>query len=75
MSQSKTKRPKVDFKNVRAEAAHLVRQHRKTLAIGLVRIPVQYNTPTTSLLIGTVFVFLMVWAVAAPFMRKKRPLA
>ena len=45
------------------------------LAIGLVRIPVKYNTPTTSLVVGTVFVFLMVWAVAAPFMRKKRPLS
>ncbi|MDP2959083.1 MAG: ABC transporter ATP-binding protein [Longimicrobiales bacterium] len=29
------KRPKVDFKNVRAEAGHLIREHRKTLAIGL----------------------------------------
>ncbi len=29
------KRPKVDFKNVRAEAGHLVREHRKTLSIGL----------------------------------------
>ncbi len=30
------KRPKVDFRNVRAEAGHLVREHRKTLAIGFV---------------------------------------
>lgn len=35
MPQEKPKRPKVDFKNVRAEAGHLVREHRKTLAIGL----------------------------------------
>jgi len=30
------KRPKVDFRNVRAEAGHLVREHRKTLTVGLV---------------------------------------
>jgi subfamily B ATP-binding cassette protein MsbA len=35
MPQEKPKRPKVDFKNVRAEAAHLVREHRRTLTIGL----------------------------------------
>ncbi len=42
------------------------------LAIGLVRIPVKWNTPTTGLVIGTIFVFLMVWAVAAPFLGKRR---
>ncbi len=42
------------------------------LGVGLVPIPEQYNTPTGTLVVGTVFVFLMVWAVAAPFMRKKR---
>lgn len=31
----KPKRSKVDFKNVRAEAGHLIREHRKTLSIGL----------------------------------------
>ena len=36
MSENKTKRPKVDFKNVRAEAGHLIREHRKTLAVGMV---------------------------------------
>ena len=30
------KRPKVDVKNVRAEASQLIREHRKTLAVGLV---------------------------------------
>jgi subfamily B ATP-binding cassette protein MsbA len=30
------KRPKVDLGNVRAEAGHLIREHRKTLALGLV---------------------------------------
>jgi subfamily B ATP-binding cassette protein MsbA len=35
MPQEKKKRPKVDFKNVRAEAAHLIREHRRTLAFGL----------------------------------------
>jgi ABC-type multidrug transport system fused ATPase/permease subunit len=29
------KRPKVDLKNVRAEAGHIVREHRRTLAIGM----------------------------------------
>ncbi|NJD17963.1 MAG: ABC transporter ATP-binding protein, partial [Gemmatimonadetes bacterium] len=29
------KRPKVDLRNVRAEAGHLIREHRKTLAVGL----------------------------------------
>ena len=29
------KRPKVDFANVRAEAGHLIRDHRKSLALGL----------------------------------------
>ncbi|HSG09309.1 MAG TPA: ABC transporter ATP-binding protein [Longimicrobiales bacterium] len=36
MPEIKAKRPKVDFKNVRAEAGHLLREHRKTLSIGLV---------------------------------------
>ena len=35
MPQDKPKRPKVDLKNVRAEAGHLIREHRKTLTIGL----------------------------------------
>jgi subfamily B ATP-binding cassette protein MsbA len=38
MSQAqpeKSKRPKIDFRNVRAEAAHLVREHRRILALGL----------------------------------------
>ena len=32
----KPKRSKVDFKNVRAEAGHLIREHRTTLSFGLV---------------------------------------
>ncbi|MGD8320482.1 MAG: ABC transporter ATP-binding protein [Gemmatimonadota bacterium] len=36
MPNDEKKRRKVDFKNVRAEAAHLVREHRRTLSIGLV---------------------------------------
>jgi ATP-binding cassette, subfamily B, putative efflux pump len=35
MAENQKKRPKVDFNNVRAEARHLVREHRRTLAIGL----------------------------------------
>ncbi len=36
MPENQKKRRKVDFKNVRAEAAYLVREHRRTLAIGMV---------------------------------------
>jgi len=36
MPDEPKKRPKVDFTNVRAEAGHLIREHRKTLALGLV---------------------------------------
>ncbi len=36
MPDKPAKRPKVDFQNVRAEASHLVREHRRTLALGLV---------------------------------------
>src|SRR5689334_14996605 len=35
MADTPKKRPKIDFKNVRAEAGGLVREHRKTLALGL----------------------------------------
>lgn len=35
MPDEPKKRPKVDFKNVRAEAGHLIREHRRTLAIGM----------------------------------------
>ncbi|MCC7175908.1 MAG: hypothetical protein IT159_11990 [Bryobacterales bacterium] len=42
------------------------------LAIGLAPTPPKWNTPMSSLVVGSVFVFLMVWAVAAPFLRKKR---
>jgi ABC-type multidrug transport system fused ATPase/permease subunit len=35
MPENRKKRRKVDFKNVRAEAASLVREHRGTLSIGL----------------------------------------
>ncbi len=36
MPTESRKKPKVDFKNVRAEALHLVREHRRTLAVGFV---------------------------------------
>ncbi|GMV05915.1 MAG: ABC transporter ATP-binding protein [Gemmatimonadota bacterium] len=36
MPDEQKKRKKVDFQNVRAEAGHLIREHRKTLALGLV---------------------------------------
>jgi ABC-type multidrug transport system fused ATPase/permease subunit len=31
----RAKRPKIDFKNVRAEAGHIIHEHRRTLAIGM----------------------------------------
>ena len=47
------------------------------LGISLIRRPAaisadQWNSPTTSLVVGVVVVFLLVWAVAAPFMGKRR---
>jgi hypothetical protein len=42
------------------------------LAIGLMPIPAQWNTPQTGLIVGFFFVFLFVWAVAAPFLRGRR---
>ena len=35
MADTPKKRSKIDFTNVRAEAGCLIREHRKTLAIGL----------------------------------------
>jgi hypothetical protein len=42
------------------------------LAIGLMPIPPGWNTPQTGLIVGFCFVFLLVWAVAAPFLRGRR---
>ena len=41
------------------------------LAVGLVPIPSPWNTPQTNVIVGSVFVFLTVWAVAAPFFRRR----
>jgi len=41
------------------------------LVIGLVPVPQQLNTPQGSLYIGSVFTFLMLWGLAAPFFRKR----
>ena len=42
------------------------------LAVGLTPIPPRWNTPQTGLVIGSLFVFLLFWAVAAPFVRGGR---
>ena len=42
------------------------------IVIGLIPTPPNLNTPLASLVVGSVFVFLIVWAVAAPFMAKRR---
>ena len=41
------------------------------LGIGLMPIPAQLNTPRGSLIIGSVFTFLVVWGVAAPLFRRR----
>jgi hypothetical protein len=42
------------------------------LGVGLTPIPAKLNTPNGSLIIGSVFTFLMVWGVAAPLFRNRR---
>jgi hypothetical protein len=42
------------------------------LAVGLVPIPPKYNTTQGTLVVGSFFVFLLLWGVAAPFFRKRR---
>jgi hypothetical protein len=45
------------------------------LGVGLTPIPAKWNTPTTNVIVGFCFVFLMLWAVAAPFVgRRRRPM-
>jgi hypothetical protein len=36
------------------------------LAVGLTPVPVKWNTPQASVVIGVIFVFLFLWGVAAP---------
>ena len=42
------------------------------LAVGLMPIPVKYSTPQTSVAIGVLFVFLLLWGGAAPCFLKCR---
>jgi hypothetical protein len=42
------------------------------LGIGLTPIPAKWNTPATNVVVGFCFVFLMLWAVAAPFVGRRR---
>lgn len=41
------------------------------LVIGLIPIPPKYNNPESTLVIGFVFVFFLLWGVAAPFFRRR----
>ena len=42
------------------------------LGIGLVPIPPKYNTSTVNIIIGFCFVFMFLWAVASPFVGRRR---
>jgi len=42
------------------------------VGIGLTPIPAKWNTPVTNVVVGFCFVFLMLWAVAAPFIGRHR---
>ncbi len=42
------------------------------LVLGLTPIPAGINTPTTSLVVGSIFTFLLLWGVAAPFIGRRR---
>jgi len=39
------------------------------LALGLTPVPLEWSTPGRDLMIGSVFVFLLVWGLAAPLFR------
>ncbi|MBZ5593914.1 MAG: hypothetical protein LAP39_16870 [Acidobacteriia bacterium] len=39
------------------------------LALGLTPTPSEWSSPSTDLMIGSAFVFLLVWGLAAPFFR------
>ena len=42
------------------------------LGVGLMPVPAKLNTPQGSMIIGSVFTFLLVWGVAAPLFRGRR---
>lgn len=42
------------------------------LAIGLMPIPPKYNTTSANIVIGFCFVFMFLWAVASPFVGRRR---
>jgi len=42
------------------------------LGIGLTPIPPNLNTPTVNIIVGFCFVFMFLWAVAAPFLGRRR---
>ncbi len=39
------------------------------VGIGLIPTPPSLNSATSSVVVGSVFIFLLVWALAAPFVR------
>jgi hypothetical protein len=42
------------------------------LGIGLTPIPAKFNTSMVNIIIGSLFVFMFFWAVAAPFVGRRR---
>jgi hypothetical protein len=42
------------------------------LTVGLIPLPPKYNTTQGTLVIGFVFVFFLLWGVAAPFFARER---
>ena len=44
------------------------------LALGLTPMPSDWSNPRMDLMIGSAFLFLMVWGAAAPLFRSHRPM-
>ena len=42
------------------------------IGLGLTPIPPKYNTSAINIVIGFVFVFMFLWAIAAPFVARRR---
>ena len=42
------------------------------LALGLTPMPVEWSSPGVDLTIGSVFIFLLIWGLAAPLFRAPR---
>jgi hypothetical protein len=59
------------FKGAKAWYWHVL-SVAAALVLGLTPIPPNINTPTTSLIVGTIFTFLLLWGIAAPFVGRCR---